>query len=177
MTSSTVAGGTRMHAFGDDAMADHDTVGLVAQIRSGKVSAAEVVEAAIVRAEKLQPELNAVSYAAFDRAHTEAAAPRAGWFSGVPTFVKDNVDVAEMPTQHGSRAWVARPARTDGDWARMFLGTGLVALGKTRLSEFGFNASAEYPDDDPVANPWHTGYSSGASSAGSAAFVAAGVVP
>ncbi|MEP6817130.1 MAG: amidase [Marmoricola sp.] len=177
MTSTTVAGRTRVHSFGDDALADHDAVALVAQVRSGKVSAAEIVEAAVGRAEKLQPELDAVAYQAFDRARFEAANPRPGWFSGVPTFVKDNVDVAGMPTQQGSRAWVARPAKADGDWARMFLGTGLVVLGKTRLSEFGFNASAEYPEDDPVANPWHTGYTSGASSAGSAAFVGAGVVP
>ena len=61
--------------------------------------------------------------------------------------------------------------------ARVLLGTGLVPLGKTQLSEFGFNASAEFPDDEPVHNPWHTDHSSGASSAGSAAFVAAGVVP
>ena len=177
MTSSTVAGRTRVHAFGDDALADHDTVGLIGRLRSGEVSAAEVVEAAVVRAERLQPELNAVAYQAFDRARFEATNPRPGWFSGVPTFVKDNVDIAGMPTQHGSRAWVARPAKLDGDWARMYLGTGMVALGKTQLSEFGFNASAEYPDDEPVHNPWHTGYSSGASSAGSAALVGAGVVP
>jgi amidase len=177
MTSTTVAGRTRVHAFGDDALADHDTVALVARLRSGEVSAAEVVEAAVVRAEKLQPELNAVAYQAFDRARFEATSPRPGWFSGVPTFVKDNVDVAGMPTQQGSRAWVARPAKLDGDWARMYLGTGLVALGKTQLSEFGFNASAEFAEDDPVANPWHTGYTSGASSAGSAAAVGAGVVP
>jgi amidase len=177
MTSTTVVGRTRVHAFGDDALAEDDTVALVGKIRSGEVSAAEVVEAAIVRAQKLQPELNAVAYQAFDRARFEATSPRPGWFSGVPTFVKDNVDVAGMPTQQGSRAWVARPAKLDGDWSRMYLGTGMVALGKTQLSEFGFNASAEYVEDDPVANPWHTGYTSGASSAGSAAFVGAGVVP
>lgn len=177
MTSTTVPGRSRVHAFGDDALADHDTVALVAALKSGEVSAGELVEAAVARSQALQPELNAVAYQAYDRSRFESTSPRPGWLSGVPTFVKDNSDVAGMPTQQGSRAWVARPAREDGDWARMFLGTGLVALGKTQLSEFGFNASAEFPEDDPVCNPWHTDYTSGASSAGSAALVAAGAVP
>jgi amidase len=168
---------TRVHAFADDALGEDDAVGLVARMRSGSVSAAEVVDAAVARAERMQPLLNALSYQAFDRARAEARHPRPGYFSGVPTLVKDNVDVAGMPTQQGSRAWVAQPAKQDGDVARMLFGTGLVALGKTQLSEFGFNASAEYPAGDPVRNPWDTGHSSGASSAGSAAFVAAGVVP
>jgi amidase len=161
----TTAGTTRVHAFADDALARDDAVGLVARMRDGEVSAAEIVDAAVARAERVQPALHALSYRAFDRARAEARAPRPGYFSGVPTVVKDNVDVAGMPTQHGSRAWVARTAKYDGDVARVLLGTGLVPLGKTQLSEFGFNASAEFPDDDPVRNPWHTDHSSGASSA------------
>ena len=54
---------------------------------------------------------------------------------------------------------------------------GTTTLGKTRLSEYGFSASAEFVDEPPVRNPWHTGHTSGASSAGSGAFVAAGAVP
>jgi amidase len=57
------------------------------------------------------------------------------------------------------------------------LATGLVPLGKTRLSEFGFSASAEHPRLGPVRNPWNTDHTAGVSSSGSAAFVAAGVVP
>ncbi len=169
--------GARVHAFRDDALGDDDAVGLVARMRDGEVSAAEVVDAAVERAVQVQPTLSGLCYQAFDRARSEARDPRPGYFSGVPTLIKDNIDVAGMPTQHGSRAWVARPAKVDGDVARVVLGTGLVPLGKTQLSEFGFNASAEFPDDDPVHNPWQTDHSSGASSAGSAAFVAAGVVP
>ena len=169
--------GTRVHAFADDALAEDDAVGLVARIRGGEVTAAEIVDAAVARAERVQPALNGLCYQAFDRARAEARDPHPGYFSGVPTVVKDNVDVAGMPTQHGSRAWLARSAKHDGDVARVLRSTGLVVLGKTQLPEFGFNASAEFPDDDPVHNPWHTDHSSGASSAGSAAFVAAGVVP
>ena len=59
----------------------------------------------------------------------------------------------------------------------MFLATGLIPLGKTQLSEFGFSASAEHPRLGAVRNPWHVEYSAGASSSGSAALVAAGAVP
>ena len=136
---------TRVHAFADDALGDLDAVGLVAAIQAGAVSVPEVVEAAIARAERVKPELNAVAYVAFDRARAEARDPRGGFFAGVPTFVKDNVDVAGMPTQQGSDAFVARPEKADGDFARMFLATGLIPLGKTQLSEFGFSAVGRAP--------------------------------
>jgi amidase len=82
-----------------------------------------------------------------------------------------------MPTRDGTDAWTPRPAPADGDFARSYLGAGLVALGKTQLSEFGFSASAEHPRLGPVRNPWNTAHTAGASSSGSGAFVAAGVVP
>ena len=166
-----------VHAFGDDALGDCDAVGLVERIRSGDVSPAELVDAAIARTEAVNPQLNGLAYRAFDRARAEAAAPRDGYFAGVPTFVKDNVDVAGMPTMQGTDAWQPHPAAADGDFARLYLGTGLIALGKTQLSEFGFSAAAEHPRLGAVRNPWNTDYTAAASSSGSAAFVAAGVVP
>ncbi|OBF95244.1 amidase [Mycolicibacter sinensis] len=166
-----------VHAFGDDALGDSDTVGLVERIRSGDVSPADLVDAAIARTEAVNPQLNALAYRAFDRARAEATAPREGYFAGVPTFVKDNVNVAGMPTMQGTDAWQPHAAAADGDFARLYLGTGLIALGKTQLSEFGFSAAAEHPRLGAVRNPWNTDYTAAASSSGSAAFVAAGVVP
>ena len=167
----------RVHAFGNDALGDLDAVGLVIAIQEGEVAIAEVVEAAIARTERLQPDLNAVAYVAYDRARAEARDPRGGFFAGVPTFVKDNVDVANMPSQMGCDAFRGTPVAADGDFARMFLATGLVPLGKTQLSEFGFSPSAEHPRLGPVRSPWDTARTAGASSAGSAALVAAGAVP
>ncbi|MBC9733042.1 amidase [Nocardioides marmotae] len=167
----------RVHAFRDDALADHDAVGLVEALRAGRVGTAEVVEAAIARTEAVDPHLGAVAHRAYDRARAEGRDPRGGWFAGVPTFVKDNADVAGMPTQHGADAFTAAPPRRDGDLARMYLATGLVPLGKTRLSEFGFSPAAEHARQGPVRNPWSTDHTAGASSAGSAALVAAGAVP
>ncbi|MFZ0832224.1 MAG: amidase [Mycobacterium sp.] len=168
----------RVHAFRDDALGDDDAVGLVRRLRSGDVSAAELVDAAIARAEAVNPAVNGLAHEAYDDARRQAAGdPSHAFFHGVPTFVKDNVDVAGMPTMQGTDAWAPWPARAHGDFARAFLATGLVPLGKTRMSEFGFSASAEHPRIGPVRNPWNTDYTAGASSSGSAAFVAAGVVP
>ncbi len=168
-----------IHAFGDDALGDLDAVGLVGALRCGAVSAAELVEAAIARTEKVNPTLNGLAYEAFDRARERANAPRpyGGYFDGVPSFIKDNVAVAGMPTMQGTDAWTPSPMRADGAFARVFLATGLVPLGKTRMSEFGFSASAEHPRLGPVRNPWNPDLTAGASSSGAAAFVAAGVVP
>ena len=167
-----------VHAFGDDALGDLDAVGLVDAIQSGRVGRAEVVEAAIARTEAVNAAVNGLAYRAFDRARAEAsAAPKGGFLSGVPTFVKDNVDVAGLPTMRGSDAWTPRPADADSDFVRLYLATGMTPLGKTQMSEFGFSASAEHPRIGPVRNPWNTDHTAGASSSGSAAFVAAGAVP
>ncbi|WP_328353942.1 amidase [Mycobacterium sp. NBC_00419] len=166
-----------VHAFRDDALGDLDAVALVDAIRTGKVSRPEVVEAAIARTEAVNPELNGLAHEMFARARTRASAPGSGYFDGVPTFIKDNVDVEGMPTMQGTDAWDPRPQPDHGDFARFFLASGLVPLGKTQLSEFGFSASAEHPRLGAVRNPWDTDYTAGASSSGSAAFVAAGVVP
>lgn len=170
---------SRVHAFVDDALGDLDAVALADAIRSGRVGRADVVEAAIARAEAVNPALNALAYAAFDVARDAAAmgTGQEAFFSGVPTFIKDNVDVAGQPSMHGTDAWEPYAAVADSEITRVVLGTGLVSLGKTQLSEFGFSAVAEHPRLGPVRNPWNTDYTAGASSSGSGALVAAGVVP
>jgi amidase len=168
----------RVHAFGDDALGDLDALGLSEAIRAGWVGRAEVIEAAIARTEAVNPALNGLAYKAFEQARaTVSADPSSGFFSGVPTFLKDNVDVAGQPTMRGADAWEPRNAVADGEFTRAYLATGPTALGKTQMSEFGFSAAAEHPRLGPVRNPWDTDYTAGASSSGSGAFVAAGVVP
>lgn len=167
----------RVHAFRDDALGEDDTVSLVSRLRSGDVSGSELVEAAIARVDAVNPSLNGLAYEAFDRAREQAGSLGSGFFAGIPTFFKDNVEVAGMPMMQGTDAWAPTPAHQDGDWARLFRKTGLIPLGKTQLSEFGFSGAAEHPRIGPVRNPWNTEHTAGASSSGSGAFVAAGVVP
>lgn len=167
-----------VHAFTNDALGDLDATALAARLRSGEVSATEVAEAAIARARRMQPLINAIELESFEAALRAAqAAPRGGSFAGVPTFVKDNTDVQGLPTRQGSAAIPPHPAAGHGAFAKQYLSQGFTLLGKSTLPEFGFNASTEFAGRAPTRNPWHTDYSSGASSGGSAALVAAGVVP
>ncbi|QYJ03830.1 amidase [Nocardioides panacisoli] len=168
---------TRIHAFTDDALGDLDAVGVAESLRAGSVSPREVLEAAIARVEQVDPELNAMAHPAYDRARTGSGTVGDSFLAGVPTVVKDNCDVAGMPTMNGADAWDPTPAKKDGDWARMYLGTGLVNLGKSQLSEYGFSAAAEHPRLGPVRSPWDTTRIAGASSSGAAGLVASGALP
>ncbi len=166
-----------VNAFADDALGDLDAVGMVHALRRGTVSATELVGAAIARVKAVNPALNGLAHEAFDKARVRAAHKQGGYFDGVPTFIKDDTDVEGMPTMGGTDAWEPSIRDRSDDFARFFLGTGLIPLGKTQLSEFGFSASAEHPRIGSVRNPWDTDYTAGASSSGAGAFVAAGVVP
>lgn len=167
----------RLHAFADDALADHDATALAQLIRNKVISPREVLDAAIHRAQSVEPQLNAIELAVYRQALREASRPASGIFAGVPTFIKDNTDIKGLPTTHGSDAVNPRPAKQHGAFAKQFMAQGFVCLGKSRLPEFGLNASTEFMGHTPTRNPWHRDYSSGASSGGAAALVAAGVVP
>lgn len=167
--------GNRLHAFTDDALGRHDAVALAQAIRDGATTAEELAAAAAARAVQVDPTLHAVAHPTFD--HPRYGRDKDAALFGVPTFVKDNTDVRGLPTDHGSEAFRARPARHDGPYAKQLLSTGMTVLGKSRLPEFGFSASTEFMTEEPARNPWHTDYSVGASSGGAAALVAAGVVP
>jgi len=170
---------TRVHAFADDALGDGDATELAERLATGDVAVVEVVEAAIARLESVNPRLNALAFPDFDRARSRAAAlhrPR-GAFGGVPTLTKDNIHVAGMPMTMGSLALPRDPVPVSGGFTRQFLDTGVIPIGSTTMPEFGWTATTERVGGDVTRNPWHTGYSAGGSSGGSAAFVAAGVVP
>ena len=167
---------TRVHSYSDDVLGDLDAVGLVGRIQSGEVSVPQAVEAAIARVESVNPQLNAIAAEAFDAARAESHEPHGGFFCGVPTLVKDNSDLAGLPTRHGADAFTAKAKKVDGDFARMFRAIGLIPLGKSQLSEWGFSAAAEHARLGAVRNPWDLSRTAGASSAGSAALVAAGAL-
>ena len=167
-----------VHVFGDDALAEHDAVQLAALLRRAQLAPHEVAEAAVARVRAADEQLAAVQFPLYESALRAARRSTLdGPFAGVPSLVKDNVAYQGTPTGLGSSAFTPRMAKQHSAVVRQFLSTGVTVLGKTRLPEFGFNASTEFATAPPVRNPWHTAYSAGGSSGGSAALVAAGAVP
>lgn len=167
-----------VHAFTDDVLADHDAVALAGLIRDEELRADEVVSAAIERARTVEPSINAIVVDCFERAMASGPVSSTGAFAGVPTFIKDMNDVEGIATRYGTDALRnARPAENTDAFVQQLFDLGLVCLGKSTMPEFGFTPSTEFPDKDPTRNPWNLAHSAGGSSGGSAALVAAGVVP
>ncbi len=157
-------------------LAEWDAVETAARIRRGDVTAREVVEAALARADDAAA-LNALVTRTSERAREGAATAARGVFHGVPSAVKDLAQVAGVRTAWGSAAsgeFVS--ARSDAVvdvLARM----GLVSVGKSATPEFGLTATTEPLAFGPCRNPWSPAHSPGGSSGGAGALVAAGVVP
>lgn len=168
---------TRVHALRDDAIGSDDAVAIAKRIADGEISALEAVDAAIQRLEVVDPLLHAVACERFEEARTDSGDLGSGPFAGVPSLIKDNTELAGLPTRHGSRAVPSRIADRHEPFTRQFLSSGLIPIAKTRLPEFGLTATTEFSIDEAARNPWNTDHSCGGSSGGSAALVAAGVVP
>ena len=164
---------SQVHAFSDDAMGTHDASGLAEEIRQRRLAPDEVIDAAQRRLAMMEPHVSAV--AARHPSPLSVGRPGAV-FASVPTFIKDNLDLEGLPTCLGSEAIRASPAKRNDPFVEQFLSLGFVPLGKSRMPEFGLNASTEYRNGPPTRNPWHLEYSAGASSGGAAALVASGVV-
>jgi amidase len=157
---------------------ERDATGLAELVRSGEVSAAELVECAVERIDALNPRLNAVVHTFYDRAREAAKSPGSGAFAGVPFLLKDILgDLAGEPTRQGSRIIPPVPAPANAELTNRFLAAGLNPLGKTNVPEFGLVATTEPALYGPARNPWNEAHSTGGSSGGSAAAVASGMVP
>lgn len=167
----------RIHTFTNDALADYDAVKIAQLIQNREVSVQEVTQAAVDRAKRINPHINAIETDYFEQALNDPKFSINRQFSGVPFFFKDNTDYAGLPSHHGSKAVRPGNAANNPKLSRQLLDQGFVVLGKSTLPEFGLNASTEFKDGTATLNPWHTEYSCGASSGGSAALVAAGVIP
>jgi amidase len=153
------------------------------ELAEGRTTSVEQVTAALSRIEASQGTLNAFRHLRAEAALAEAAeADRrlaAGErlpLLGVPVAVKDDTDVAGMPTYFGCDGDL--PAATaDSEAVRRLRAAGAVIVGKTNSCELGQWPFTEGPAFGATRNPWHTGHTPGGSSGGSAAAVAAGLVP
>ncbi len=154
-----------------DAMAQAE---LVAR---GEMTAAELVEAAIERVEALDPTLNAVVTPMFERARVQASRS-SGPLAGVPMLLKDLVaEVEGVRFTEGSTFLADHVSTFTSELVRRFEAAGLVIVGKSATPEFGMSPSCESARFGPTRNPWDLTRSTSGSSGGSAAAVAAGIVP
>jgi amidase len=157
-----------------------DGVGLAKLIKDGKISATEVCEEAIRRAERLNPKLNAIITPLYDVARNTAKhnpQPDA-LFSGVPFLLKDAHHALNgFPMSSGSELLKSFIPQFDAEIVSRFKKAGLIILGKTNTPEFKLAAVTEPKAFGPTRNPWNLDYSCGGSSGGSAAAVAARIVP
>jgi amidase len=150
-------------------------------VREGAVSPAELVEAAIDRAERVNPEINAVIHDLGERALEQARDEIPdGPFRGVPFLLKDlGATNAGEPYHMGMQLLKEHDFRApfETTLAQRFRQAGLITIGKTNTPELGIVATTEPKAYGPSRNPWDTSRSPGGSSGGSAAAVAAGIVP
>ncbi|MDQ1380413.1 MAG: amidase [Actinomycetota bacterium] len=150
-------------------------------VRTGDASAAELVDGAIERIEKVNGELNAVIHPLYERARSAVhSGLPSGPFTGVPIVVKDlDGTLAGAPYHAGNKGLKAANyvATVTSYIFERLERAGFVIVGKTNTPEFGLMPTTEPQAYGPTHNPWNTAHSPGGSSGGSAAAVASGMVP
>lgn len=156
----------------------HDATGLAALVREGEITPEALFEIALGELHRINPTVNAVVHDLSDqaRAAVQAGLPD-GPFRGVPWLYKDQIEIEGTPMTLGSallRGYVCERTHPVG---QRFLDSGLVSLGRTNMSEVGFVPFTEPTAYGATHNPWSLAHSPGGSSGGSAAAVAAGIVP
>ncbi len=163
-----------------DEYRSYDGLGLAKLIAEGQVSAAEVLEAAIARAEAVNPRLNAIVTRMDEIARERAHHSLTGVFAGVPFLEKDlGQEYAGVPCSYGSRGLKRTgfaPA-VHSEITERWLKAGALIFGRTNTPEFGMQLVTEPAAWGPARNPWNLERTPGGSSGGSAAAVAAGIAP
>jgi Asp-tRNA(Asn)/Glu-tRNA(Gln) amidotransferase A subunit family amidase len=154
-----------------------DATKLAELIRNRDVSAGEVVDAAIARAEKTNPKINAIVTPMYDAARDAARAGMSGPLAGVPFLVKDLNYVKGVRCSFGSRLWADFVPDHDAEIVSRQRKAGFVLMGKSNTPEVGLAATTESVFLGPCRNPWNLSRTAGGSSGGAAAAVAAGIVP
>lgn len=152
----------------------HDAVGLAKLVADKQVTAAELLDLAKQRAAAVNPRINAIVRDVPGSPSPDSGGP----FAGVPFLIKDLAqDYAGLPTSAGSRALMSTPVAEHATVVQRWLDAGLAIFGKTNTPEFGAKGITEPDAWGPARNPWDLSRTPGGSSGGSAAAVAAGIVP
>lgn len=164
-----------------DDLSNLDATAQAELVASGQASPLELVEAAIARIERVNPQLNAVITPLFDSARARASADLPGGpFRGVPFLLKDLSCHSAGDPFHEGMAFLKERGWTEPEdtaLAARFRAAGLIVVGKTNTPELGILPTTEPAAYGPTRNPWDVTRSTGGSSGGSAAAVAAGLVP
>ncbi len=156
----------------------YDALGLAELVGKGEVSASELLEESIARAERVNPRINAIIRPMYDIARVRAKENHDGPFSGVPFLLKDLIaSYGGVEMTNGSRFYRGFVPSEDSEYVKRFKKAGLNIFGKTNTPEFGITPSTEPEFTGPTRNPWDPLRSPGGSSGGSAAAVAAGILP
>ncbi len=156
----------------------YDGLGLAQLVRQGDVTAGELTDCALALAAAWNPRINALVELFEDVDADSASTAPDGSFAGVPFLIKDLVLQAEgRRSEMGSRLGAGLVAPADSDLMARFRQAGLVTLGRTTVPEMGYNCATETVACGATRNPWDLSRSPGGSSGGSAAAVAAGIVP
>jgi amidase len=151
----------------------YDATGLAKLVADKEVTVTELLEQAQERAAAVNPRINAIV-----RDIPASPDDRSGPFAGVPFLIKDIAqDYAGLPTSRGSRSLMSTPVAEHATVVQRWIDAGLVIFGKTNLPEFGAKGITEPVAWGPARNPWDLQRTPGGSSGGSAAAVAAGIVP
>jgi amidase/6-aminohexanoate-cyclic-dimer hydrolase len=156
----------------------YDGIGLADLVRDKQVSAGELLDEAIARTGRVDPKINAVVVKHYDYAERqiEKGLPN-GPFTGVPFLLKD-LDLLEgTRTTWGASLYKDHVADHSGTLAKRFLDTGVTIFGKGSSPEFGLMPTTESRLFGPTRNPWNLAHSSGGSSGGAGAAVAARILP
>ena len=157
----------------------HDAVALADLVAKGAVSAEELLDAAVDRAEAVNPSINAIVYKQYDvaRQAIRDGLPN-GPLKGVPYLFKDlGAYDAGHPSTGGSRLFADFVPDHDATYTERCKAAGLVVMGRTNTPEFGLNISTESALLGACRNPWNLEHSTGGSSGGAAAAVAVGILP
>src|ERR1700675_2229182 len=157
---------------------NYDGIGLAELVRNGQVSARELLDEAVARTARVDPEINAVVVKHYDYAQRQIdkGLPD-GPFTGVPFLLKDLVFLQGTRTTSGARVYKDNVEDHTTTLAQRFLDAGVTIFGKSASPEFGLLPTTESRLFGPTRNPWNLAHSSGGSSGGAAAAVAARILP